>query len=261
MRAEISGIKQRFVAREEINMAQLAEVVRNCEVCLGSGMEVVPGKGARRCCCRSKFLQSNFAASAQIPSRYAECALQNYAPAEGNGSQLRALNLAYRLVKDYPSVERGLLFAGPVGVGKTHLSVAILRGLNEKGVPCLFYEFGALLKAIQDSYNSAAQISESNILAPVYDAEVLVLDELGALRPTDWVRDTVMQIVGSRYNHKKLTILTTNYFDARRTADEEILEDRVGVRVRSRLREMCLTVTMDGADYRERLDSLAGGHS
>ncbi|MEJ7616607.1 MAG: ATP-binding protein [Pyrinomonadaceae bacterium] len=229
-------------------MPQQCEVVRNCELCLGTGMEVVPGKGARRCCCRAESLQSNFAVSAQIPLRFAECTLQNYTPAQSNGSQLRALNLAYRLVKDYPAVERGLLFAGPVGVGKTHLSVAILRGLNEKGVCGLFYECGALLKAMQDSYGAASQISEANILAPVYDAEVLVLDELGATRPTDWARDAVMQIIGSRYNRKKLTVLTTNFFDTRRASDEEILSDRVGVRVRSRLREMCLTIVMDGSD-------------
>ena len=83
--------------------------------------------------------------------------------------------------------------------------------LTEKGVPCLFYEFGALLKEIQNSYNPVSQASELKVLAPVYETEVLVLDELGASKPTDWVRDTMMQIIGTRYNERRLTIFTTNY--------------------------------------------------
>ncbi|HYY42242.1 MAG TPA: ATP-binding protein, partial [Pyrinomonadaceae bacterium] len=168
-----------------------------------------------------------------------------------------AFNYAFRLVREYapPGDGRGLLMMGPVGVGKTHLAVAILRGLMEKGVPCLFYEFGTLLKEIQDSYNPISKTSELKVLAPVYQAEVLVLDELGASKPTDWVRDTMMQIIGTRYNDRRLTIFTTNYSDARRAATDETLEDRIGVRLRSRLYEMCKTVQLDGEDYRRRFDT------
>ena len=82
-----------------------------------------------------------------------------------------------------------------------------------------------------------------------------MLDELGASKPTDWVRDTMMQIIGTRYNDKKLTIFTTNYLDARRQPSDETLEDRVGTRLRSRLFEMCRTVQVDGEDYRRRFDA------
>jgi DNA replication protein DnaC len=139
-------------------------------------------------------------------------------------------------------------------VGKTHLAAAIIHGLVEKGVPCLFYEFGALLKKIQESYNALAQTSEMKVLKPVFEAEVLVLDELGASKPTDRVRDTMMQIINARYNERKLTIFTTNYMDERRGQTDETLEDRIGVRLRSRLYEMCRTVSIDGEDYRRRFD-------
>jgi DNA replication protein DnaC len=145
---------------------------------------------------------------------------------------------------------------GPCGVGKTHLSAAILRGLIEKGIPCLFYESGALLKEIQSSYNPVSQTSESKVLVPVYETEVLVLDELGATKPTDWVRDTMMQIINTRYNDKKLTIFTTNYLDIQRYGHEETLEERIGIRLRSRLYEMCKTVIIEGDDYRKVFDTI-----
>ena len=111
---------------------------------------------------------------------------------------------------EYPAIDQGLILMGTVGVGKTHLAVSILKGLTERGFNCLFYEFGTLLKEIQDSYNPATKTSELGVLAPVLNAEILVLDELGASKPTDWVRDTMAHIINSRYNDQKLTIFTTN---------------------------------------------------
>src|SRR6185369_11397074 len=109
-------------------------------------------------------------------------------------------------------------------------------------------------KEIQDSYNPVSKISELKVLAPVYDAEVLVLDELGASKPTDWVRDTMTQIINTRYNDRKLTIITSNYMDEPLTPNEESLTDRVGVRLRSRLHEMCKIVMIKGDDYRLKLN-------
>lgn len=231
-----------------------ARVESPCPLCFGTGLEVVPGRGARRCGCRSEESRRRLLEAARIPRRYDGCTLRSFKPAQGNASQLLAFNLAFRLVREYPAVGRGLLFAGPCGVGKTHLAVATLRGLIEKGVSCLFYECGALLKEIQDTYNSVSQVSESKLISAVCDTEVLLLDELGAVKPTDWARDTMTQVIGRRYNERKLTIFTTNYFDERGTHSEETLEDRVGARLRSRLFEMCRTAVVEGEDYRRRYD-------
>ena len=246
--------EQRDGGVRQITSAVRTEESSTCQHCFGAGMEVVEGRGARRCCCRKQNIQAKLLEAASIPRRYQECLLSNYQPEKGNSSQLLALTLAHRLAREYP-VDRGLLFMGSVGVGKTHLSVAILRALVEKGVNCLFYEFGSLLKEIQNSYNSASQVSELKVLEPVFNAEVLVLDELGASKTTDWVRDTMMQIMSTRYNDRKVTIFTTNYGDERVRPSEETLEDRIGVRLRSRLYEMCKAVVLQGDDYRRKFDS------
>ncbi len=227
-----------------------------CTLCFGTGMEVLQGRGARRCACRQSDLRSKLFEAARIPKRYERCSFSNYQPAKNNASQLCAFNQAFTLVREFPSIERGLLFAGPVGVGKTHLAVSVLRGLMEKGASGLFCEYGSLLKDIQDSYNSVSRMTEGDVLATVHNAEVLVLDELGASRPTDWALETMAHIIGRRYNDKKLTIFTTNYLDQRRGLSEDTLQDRIGARLRSRFYEMCLTVVMDGDDYRWRFQDL-----
>src|SRR5580698_6401829 len=95
------------------------------------------------------------------------------------------------------------------------------------------------------------------------DAEILVLDDLGAHRITDWVEDTVTSIVTHRCNGRKATILTTNLRDPeaghKRTSNYtqedpysiQTLELRIGMRARSRLFEMCNLIPMPCVeDYR-----------
>jgi DNA replication protein DnaC len=219
-----------------------------CEECFGTGTKLDPVKGAIPCPCRRADRFKKLLVAARIPPRYSKCSFDTFKSAPGT-SQDYALLQAQQLVNDFP-VDRGLLFMGPAGVGKTHLAVAIIRGLIQKGFAGIFCEFGSLLKEIQDSYNPISKSSELKVLAPIYQIDVLVLDELGATIPTDWVRDTMYQIINKRYNDQKLTIFTTNYSDARGSDKEQVLEDRIGTRLRSRLYEMCKKVVMDGGDYR-----------
>jgi len=228
------------------------EIVDECPKCHGTGMEIVPGKGARICACRKMKAHHGQFESVRLPKRYDGFHFGNYKPQ--NESQTIALKSSMSFAMEYPAVDRGLLLMGSVGVGKTHLAVSILKGLTERGFGCLFYDFGTLLKEIQDSYNATAQSSEMGVLMPVLTTDVLVLDELGASKPTDWVRDTLAHVINTRYNEKKFTVFTTNYPVDRPNGREETLEDRVGVRVRSRLYEMCRTVFVDGRDYRRTFD-------
>ena len=159
-----------------------------------------------------------------------------------------------------------MLFLGPCGVGKTHLAVAVLRHvIAEKGDSGLFYDFRDLLREIQGSYNAVSGTSELEILRPVLDAKLLVLDELGSNKPTEWVRDTVAYVINCRYNDKKATIFTSNYLDAPESVEgssgerlggrvrEESLTERIGVRLRSRLFEMCKVIEIRGKDFRREI--------
>jgi len=165
-----------------------------------------------------------------------------------------------KFVEEYPVVDVGLLYLGRCGVGKTHLAVAALKEIIKKGIGGMFYDFRDLLKEIQDSYNPNTHTSELKILAPIFDADVLVLDELGASKPTEWVQETITHIINKRYNDKKVTIFTSNYMDMSiGSAYDETLTERVGVRLRSRLHEMCKHILMEGDDYREIIKSRRGG--
>jgi len=247
---------------------------QDCPRCGGLGVRVLPRPGGGRavepCSCQAEQRVERLLRRACIPARYEHCTLDDYhADLQGADPSLqRALLQARGFVRDYPvdTAGRGLLFTGSIGIGKTHLAVGILQALiAEKGVRGLFCDYRELLKQIQHSYNPQVATTEMEILQPVFNAEVLVLDELGAAKPTDWVWDTVALVLNTRYNDKRTTIITTNYPDlppgsasgnggngtaAARAMREESLGDRIGERMRSRLAEMCVTVEMRGDDFR-----------
>ncbi len=244
-----------------------------CSICDGVGLvRVIDGAGkwvSRPCECQDAEREARRLAAACVPERYRNCTLDAFDPSyPGADASLGwALENARRFVESYPvdTAGRGLLFAGGTGLGKTHLAVGILRRLiRERGAKGLFCDYRELLKKIQNSYNPEVKTTELELLKPVFAAEVLVLDDLGAQKPNEWVWDTVALILNTRYNDNQSTIITTNYADRAAggglTADkagikparyEDTLGDRIGDRMRSRLAEMCVRVEMKGDDFRQ----------
>jgi DNA replication protein DnaC len=222
------------------------------------------------CACREAQQTDRLLKLARIPRRYQHCEISNFTVLSGPYQQAmeKARIAAQSFVDHYPVEEAGLLLLGPIGVGKTHLAVGILQELvRQKHIPCLFRDYRELLKSIQDSYNPTVATTEMEILRPVMETEVLVLDELGSAQPTDWVWDTVSLVLNTRYNENRTTIITTNLADlpprdrsgdgprssaaARRASSEATLGDRITERMRSRLHEMCRVVEMLGVDFRQ----------
>jgi DNA replication protein DnaC len=244
-----------------------------CVICDGVGLvRVVNAQGqwvSRACECQEMEREERRLAAAHIPERYRHCSLDTYETAfrGANASLAKAHLIARKFVEAYPAntVGNGLLFVGTAGLGKTHLAVGVLQRLvQERGVRGLFCDYRELLKSIQNCYNSQVQTTELELLKPVFSAEVLVLDDLGAQKPNEWVWDTVALILNTRYNDKQTTIITTNYPDQPAGAGfkvdksgnqpargEDTLGDRIGDRMRSRLAEMCVRVEMNGEDFRQ----------
>ena len=263
---------------------QVVKAPAVCPLCEGTGWKTVAASAnagssrndrrVTRCDCQLRSRGQSLMAAARIPRRYEHCELSNFEFDGPYRSLAPARMAACKFVEEYPIDKTGLLIIGTIGVGKTHLAVGMVKELIAgKGIACLFYDYRELLKQIQNSYNDSVKTTELDVLRPVFETEVLVLDELGAVRPTEWVWDTVSLILNTRYNDDRTTIITTNYPNlserdrlggnvssrsseaAKYAAERETLGDRIGDRMRSRLLEMCRIVTMEGQDYRERVKS------
>lgn len=244
------------------------------------------------CDCTSGDRTDRVLARARVPEQYRHCDFLNFETdneldgasreelQNWNHSLSHARVCAEGFAAEFPfSREPGLLIMGPCGVGKTHLAVAALKQIVARGHSGIFYDYRELLKEIQSSYSVESESTEMGVLDPVLKTDVLLLDDVGSGKPSsDWVRETVGHILNSRYNAKRATIMTTNYLDSEvadrlrarpstrvvfpsgetaRPFEKETLTDRLGVRVRSRLYEMCRMIEIVAPDYRKEIRNVS----
>jgi DNA replication protein DnaC len=283
----------------------------DCPDCQGSGWKVVertaqgaqpvatdrPGSlsqgepklvWAIPCDCTKTDQPDRALARARIPERYRHCDFDNFETDNEienvardqlqiwNRSLAQAKLIVQRFAQEFPfpsGSENGLLLMGSCGAGKTHLAVSALKQIVLRGHNGLFYDYRELLKEIQDSYNAESQSTEMSVLEPVLKAELLVLDDVGSSKPSFWALETVGHVLNTRYNEKRVTLLTTNYLDAdsagaaavssprvagmRTPTIDDSLTERVGKRIRSRLYEMCRTVEISAPDYRKEIRNIS----
>jgi DNA replication protein DnaC len=280
----------------------------DCPICQGSGWKVVertaegaqalasaesarPGASSGEpkvvwavpCDCTTGDRVERALARARVPERYRHCDFENFETdnelenatreqlAAWNRSLTQAKLMVQRFAEEFPvGSEHGLLLMGPCGAGKTHLAVAALKEIVLRSHSGLFYDYREMLKEIQGSYSSESDVTELGVLEPVLKSEILVLDDVGSSKPSLWALETVGHILNTRYNEKRVTLLTTNFLDSdiagsgsagassrvtgmRTPAIEDSLADRVGTRIRSRLYEMCRTVEISAPDYRKEI--------
>ena len=226
-----------------------------CPRCNGSGWVPLPGDALRvePCGCQGDLRRQQRMLSANIPKRYEHCTLDTFR--EKSDVLRLAKKKVQRFVDLWPNNEegRGLLLMGGCGVGKTHLAVAALVEIINSGKPgrLMFSNFQDLIQEIQASFDNDQVPTKSELLRPLLEVDLLILDELGSQKPTTFVQDILYYVINSRYNAELTTIFTTNYYDRSAEAKDETLEQRIGPRLRSRLAEMAERIEISGAtDHR-----------
>lgn len=260
-------------------MAETLPEVALCPECAGRGwiLEADGTAGtARPCGCQLENLAPRLMEGAHIPSRYHSCSFKSFdihAPSAAARDQLlQAKTLSERYVSRFVSeqgafVETGLIFIGPPGVGKTHLAVAVLKDLIARyRIRGLFVDFTSLIHQIQSTFDPGSAASKHDLLDPVVEAELLVLDELGAQKPSPWVNEILYLVMNSRYTRRLPTLFTTNYrldpptkatgADLDRApvpGDYSSLASRITPNLLSRLYEMARPVEIEVEDFRREV--------
>jgi len=230
-------------------MSSLAPAApKTCPRCNGSGWIPLDNDSLRvePCGCQGDLRRRQRITAASIPRRYYHCRIGNFHD-RGTASLIAAKRKVQEFADVWPLPRdgRGLLLMGGCGAGKTHLAVAALLEIIQCAKPgrLLFSNFQDLIQAIQASFDDDAATSKAEILRPLIETDLLVLDELGSQKPTTFVQDILYYVINSRYNEERVTVFTTNYVDE--------LSERIGERLRSRLYEMTEEVRLTGvADYR-----------
>ncbi len=229
---------------------------QECPKCSGTGWVIVKKENrevAQRCDCRKTGVFQSRIERANLPQRFDTVKLDDFYPDKNNPTQLNAKKMVKSFIEDYPAVSGGLLLQGEVGVGKTKLLCTIATELfrRQESFDIFYIDWNDLIRQMRSGEDSSSRDFEAiNLMVQrLISVDLLLFDEVGASRMSPWVLDNIYYIFNKRYNHEKITVCATNYYD-KPMDKRETLSKRIGERIRSRLFEMTQVVEITGKDLR-----------
>lgn len=186
---------------------------------------------------QQRILDDSFRHS-RVSPHFKQRAFESFIPASGT-------ERAYQIALQYKPDQGGLLFFGSCGVGKTHLAASIANDQLGK-TPVLFVSCPEFLSELREGISIRKKEAHYHLMDLSKKVQLLIFDDIGAEKPSEWVQETLFVLINYRYEHLLPTILTTN-------CSIPELEHRLGTRITSRLIEMCRCVSMSGEDWRIKI--------
>jgi DNA replication protein DnaC len=222
-------------------------VTERCElgVCDGSGWVQVDAQTARKCDCRT--LRAKRAASRRlgtgIPKRFRGVGFDRKPVADIDPTLVRAMRQFVRDIDKKLDDGEGVWLFGDVGTGKTSLAMLISQEALKAGRSVAIYSMPRLLAEIRDTYSDSSQRSYMELFERLCNVDLLQIDDLGTESRSEWVLEQVYAIVNERWQNQRSMIVTTNL-------SKEELDEQIGARTVSRLKEMCELIPLMGNDLR-----------
>lgn len=175
---------------------------------------------------------------------------------EINKTNRRAFEIAKKYADNWEKFKAegtGLIFIGKYGTGKTHLAFSIANQLLNKGIPVVFETLINLMEKLKLGYEKDAEMGYYEIIKLYCECDLLIIDDLGKEKLSEWVLEKLFQIVNTRYENMLPIIITTNYSENEIIKRLSFNNDGIAAEsLVSRLNEVCLEVNMNFSDYRKR---------
>jgi len=216
------------------------EVRKICEKCKDVGYIPQKNGSVRKCEClvlkEKMAIVERLFKDSKIPKRYLDFNYDNLVLDKSFIEKIKTHDLKEK--------RNSLLLFGGYGSGKTTLATVYLKAKVNEGIAGIFISVPDLLDHIRSAYDEAQRLSPDEIIEQAKKVDLLVLDDLGAEKPSEWVKEKLFQIVNYRYNELLPTIFTSNL-------SPEELENKIGERIVARIMEMAKIIKLVGRNLRE----------